>query len=365
MSQRIAVRSAIGAAVIAAASGSLGLLFGPFWGVGGLIVLSLLVAVIVFSIADRVVSTRIEEARNQVILMKGKQFDRMTAHDVPDGDEIDQLNRQLYRTARAMEKEIAELRKVEDYRREFLGNVSHELKTPIFAIQGFAETLRDGALHDPQVNRSFIEKIIRNSERLNSLVRDLGEISRIETGRLKMNMEPFRLSRLVTDVLDGLDLKARSRNIILSGSIEPSLPVVVGDVERLRQVLVNLVENAIKYTNEPGNVEVSVSTQEDGSVRVSVRDNGVGIAKQDLPRLTERFYRVERSRSRDAGGTGLGLSIVKHILAAHGTSLSVVSEPGKGSDFSFAFPPESVRGGSTYVRADVLKPAEIPRAVQR
>jgi two-component system, OmpR family, phosphate regulon sensor histidine kinase PhoR len=360
MSQRIAVRSAIGAAIVAAAAGSLGLLFGLFWGLGGVVVLSILIAIVVFMISDRVISVRIEEATEQVIVMRHKQFDRLKPHGVPHGDEIEHLNWQLYRTGQAMEKEIAELRKVEDYRREFLGNVSHELKTPIFAIQGFAETLRDGALDDPSVNRNFIEKIIRNSERLNSLVRDLAEISRIETGQLKMNMEPFRMSRLVTDVIDGLDLKARSRNVKLASNIDPSIPVVVGDVERIRQVLINLVENAIKYTNESGNVEISVAMQEGGSVRVSVKDDGVGIAPQDLPRLTERFYRVDRSRSRDAGGTGLGLSIVKHILAAHGMSLSVASKPGEGSDFSFAFPPESVRGGSTYVRADVLR-----QAVQR
>jgi two-component system, OmpR family, phosphate regulon sensor histidine kinase PhoR len=353
--RRIAIRCAAAAAVTAVAAGSLSFLFGLFWGIGGLVVLALLVAVLAFGFADRYITARLEEAIDQIVLIREQKFDRIPARPESRGDEIDQLGWQIHETALAVGKEIAELRKVENYRREFLGNVSHELKTPIFAIHGFAETLRDGALDDTRVNRSFVEKIIRNSDRLNELVRDLAEISRIETGQLKMNMEPFRLPRLCAEVVEGLELKASERQVSLESSVPSSAPIVVGDYDRIRQVLVNLVDNAIKYTNEGGRVELGASMAESGGLRVFVRDDGIGIAPEDLPRLTERFYRVDRSRSRDAGGTGLGLSIVKHILGAHGMTLIIESRPGEGAEFSFLFPAEAVRGGSTYVRSDLFR----------
>jgi two-component system, OmpR family, phosphate regulon sensor histidine kinase PhoR len=353
--KRLAVRSALVIFVCTLASGLLALAFGAFWGVGGIAGFAIVVSLLVFYLVDRTVSERLEASEAEVALIRRKQFEHLEHRGLPHGDEIDHLNWQICRTGMAMEKEIAELRKVEDYRREFLGNVSHELKTPIFAIQGFAETLRDGALEDERVNRSFLDKILRNSDRLNTLVRDLAEISRIETGELKMNMEPFRMQRLCGEVADGLEHRAAERQVVLRNLADSDAPVVVGDVERIRQVLVNLVDNAIKYSNDGGRVELSLNVTDDGGLRVAVKDDGIGIAPQDVPRLTERFYRVDRSRSREAGGTGLGLSIVKHILAAHGMSLAVKSTPGDGAEFSFTFPPESVRGGSTYVRADVLR----------
>jgi len=251
------------------------------------------------------------------------------------------LIRQVYRTGRALQEEIDELRKLENYRREYLGNVSHELKTPIFAIQGFAETLLDGAIDDDEVNRRFLERIIRHSQRLTNLTNDLTEISRIESGELKMTMKPWELGLLAGEVIESLDVEAGRNEIQLRKRIPDDLPRVIADRERIRQVLSNLITNGIKYNNAGGFVEIRAIRLPSGLVKTSVIDSGIGIERDQVPRLTERFYRVDKSRSRTKGGTGLGLAIVKHILEAHSQRLTIESLPGEGSTFSFFLPLES------------------------
>lgn len=281
-------------------------------------------------------SARLELARSILKNIRKYDFETLDLAQVERGDELNDIIRQVYRTGRVLEREFSELKKMETYRRDFLGNISHELKTPIFSIRGFAETLKDGAMEDAAVNHSFVEKIIRNADRLSNLARDLSEIARLETGQLEMEKSAFNMKRLINDVVDSVEPQARERSITVKTSFESKLPPVYGDPSQIRQVVVNLVDNAIKYSNEGGNVSIRLrSKRRRDFVEFSVRDQGVGVAKEDLARLTERFFRVDKSRSRSAGGTGLGLSIVKHILAAHGQELSVSSALGKGSTFSF------------------------------
>ncbi len=316
-----------------------------FWVGAGL---TLGVGVAGYGAAYRLLAARIELARSTLKQIRKHQFENLEAAHLPRGDELNALIWQVYRTGLALEKEIRGLRKMENYRREYLGNVSHELKTPIFAIQGFAETLLGGGLDDERFRRSFVEKILRNAGRLNNLAQDLSEIARIETGELKMTMEPFDLRQLVHEVAESLELAAGAKEVRLRHRLADGLPAVVGDRERIRQVLVNLVDNAIKYNNPGGHVDVAARRLGGGDVKIEVSDDGIGLAPQDIHRVTERFYRVDKSRSRYQGGTGLGLAIVKHILAAHERKLLIESTLGQGSTFAFTLP--AAPGGAPAVR---------------
>lgn len=283
------------------------------------------------------IAGRLEEARQTLEAIRSHQF-TVGSEVRRERDELDTLRAEVHRTGAAVEREFREMKRMENYRREFIGNVSHELKTPIFAVQGFAETLLDGALEDEKVRRSFVEKILRNAGRLSNMSRDLSEISRIETGDVRLNPDAFSLGRLVREVAEALELQAREQEVTLHFTAPDWLPPAYADRESIRQVLINLVDNAIKYNNRGGRVELSARKLDDHFVRVSVVDNGIGIDAEDLPRVTERFFRVDKSRSRSQGGTGLGLAIVKHLLAANGSQLMMLSTPGKGSTFSFSLP---------------------------
>lgn len=238
----------------------------------------------------------------------------------------------------ANEQEIAKLKKLEAFRREFIGDVSHELKTPIFTIEGFLETLLDGALEDPKVNRKFLQKALKNSERLSNLVQDILVINQIESGELEMNLEKFRIHDLLQELVEALEHKftKHGRNIryeIVANGNESSL--VLADKERIEQVLRNLIDNAVKYGDPQGLVRLTLESRGPEKIEVQVKDNGPGISQEHLPRLFERFYRVDKSRSREKGGTGLGLAICKHFIEAHRERIWVQSEPGKGATFMF------------------------------
>jgi two-component system phosphate regulon sensor histidine kinase PhoR len=228
-------------------------------------------------------------------------------------------------------------RKLELMRTEFVANVTHELRTPLTSIRGFAETLLEGALEDPETARHFVTIIKRESDQLGNLIEDLLDLSRIESGKWKMHKEPVRLRTLATETVGRLASKANDLGVDLRIEIPEALPPVPGDPARLAQVLLNLVDNALKYTHAGGSV--TVSTEDAGPfVSVRIADTGTGIPKADLPRIFERFYRVDKARSRATGGTGLGLSIVKHIVDAHGGTISVVSDVGQGAVFTFTLP---------------------------
>ncbi|MCC7302238.1 MAG: sensor histidine kinase [Bacteroidia bacterium] len=245
------------------------------------------------------------------------------------------LRKQFDELSEARRSEVEQLKKLENYRKEFLGNVSHELKTPIFNIQGYILTLLEGGLEDPKVNQDYLRRAEKSVDRMISIVEDLQAISQLETGEMELEYEQFDIIPLIRDVLDAQELKARSKRITLTFRESDSKSVwVVADKFRIRQVIVNLVVNSVKYGKENG--ETRLRVYDAGNiVHVEVSDNGIGIAKEHLPRLFERFYRVDKSRSREMGGTGLGLSIVKHIIEAHGQTIQVMSTEGAGSVFTF------------------------------
>ena len=249
-------------------------------------------------------------------------------------DEFGKLAETLNNMVDKLGEDIEKLKKLERVRSEFLGNVSHELRTPIFAIQGMLETLLSGALDDKEVNRTFVQRALHNTQRLNALLGDLIEISRIESGEMKLSFRYFSVNEFLDQLMSELQPLAQQKRITLSLDAPASTVDVLGDKERLKQAMVNLIDNAIKYTNPQGLVNVSC-VQTNNTVRISVRDTGVGISVEHLLRIFERFYRVDKERSREGGGTGLGLAIVKHIIEAHGSKVDVQSEIGRGSVFSF------------------------------
>lgn len=248
---------------------------------------------------------------------------------------LQNVEQEVLHWAERRNKEVEELRKLESYRREFLGNVSHELKTPLFNIQGYLETLLDGGLEDREVNRYYVEKALKNVDRLSAIVRDLEMIASLESGSLQLELEKFEICSLVDEVLESLDMKAKEMGITLRKKAGCNGPFyVIADKEKIRQVLVNLLDNSIKYGRNNGETVVGCYDM-DTLVLVEVSDNGIGIPQEHLPRIFERFYRVDKSRSREKGGTGLGLAIVKHIIEAHNQTIHVRSSVGVGTTFGF------------------------------
>ena len=236
------------------------------------------------------------------------------------------------------QREIKKLKDLEAYRREFLGEVSHELKTPIFAVQGFIHTLMDGAVDDERVRMKFLKKAMKNADRLSSLVEDLLIITQAESGEMELRIRAFSIYELVLDVMDSLEYKftRKKRNIsceIRTNGNEETM--VLADRERIHQVIANLVDNAIKYGSASGLVIIELK-QDAEKLHVSVHDDGPGIDEEHLDKIFRRFYRVDKSRSRDKGGTGLGLAICKHLLKMHGEQISVRSTLGQGTTFSFS-----------------------------
>lgn len=237
--------------------------------------------------------------------------------------------------ARIQVQEIERLKDLERYRKEFVGNVSHELKTPIFNIQGYILTLLEGGIDDPKINKLYLQRTENSINRMISIVEDLESITKLESGELKLRMEKFDIVKLVDEVFEMEQMKAGEQKISLEYSIRPDRPVYVhADKKRMNEVLNNLINNAIKYGKKRGFVRVGFYDM-DEHVMVEVADNGIGMEKKDLLRVFERFFRVDKSRSREQGGTGLGLSIVKHIIEAHNQTINVKSKPDEGTTFTF------------------------------
>lgn len=252
-----------------------------------------------------------------------------------NADIIGNVSKEVAEWEKNRTDEIAELKKMEVFRKEFLGNVSHELKTPIFSIQGYLHTLLEGGIDDPEVNVNYLNKAAAAVERLCLIVDDLEAISKLESGEMVLDQRTFDIRDLVNEVIDSLELRAKESKIRLAlkeGSDKQYF--VYADKERIRQVLVNLIVNSIKYGKESGSTVIGFYDM-DEHILVEVTDNGIGIDPVHLPRLFERFYRVDKSRSREQGGTGLGLSIVKHILEAHKQGIKVRSTYGIGTTFTF------------------------------
>ena len=243
--------------------------------------------------------------------------------------------------------DVTALRRLEQVRTEFVANVSHELRTPLTAIQGYLETLLGGALEERENARRFLEIAFRHTERLGRLLNDLTDLSNIELNKVKLAREPVVLEEIIDSVLAIMQPKAEARHVTLTAEVARDLPIAYADHDRLAQVLINLVDNAVKYTPTDGRVTVRASASVGGGVLVvDVADTGIGIPAADLPRITERFYRVDKARSRDLGGTGLGLAIVKHLVIAHGGELTIESTAGRGTTIRFTLPTSAPPGFS-------------------
>ncbi|MCS7074812.1 MAG: cell wall metabolism sensor histidine kinase WalK [Bacteroidia bacterium] len=259
----------------------------------------------------------------------------------PDFEElIPTLYKVVLDITRQNRQEIEKLQEIEVFRRAFIGDISHELRTPIFAIQGFLETLLDGALENPTVNKKFLKRALSNADRLMNLVQDLLTLTQLEAGEMEMKLEPFKIHHLALEVIDLLDYKLtkKGRNMTISYSAnQQEDTLVLADRERIKQVLINLIENAIKYGKPDGYIKVCLH-RHNGTIWVRVEDNGIGISQEDLPNIFDRFYRADKSRSREGGGTGLGLSIVKRLLEAHQQEIRVSSELSVGTVFEFSLP---------------------------
>jgi two-component system, OmpR family, phosphate regulon sensor histidine kinase PhoR len=301
----------------------------------------LLLATVAFGAAYLVVMVALERFINARIrllfrMVHDLKTDKGGSAPVVDmsTDVLGQVQATVEDWAQEKRTEITELREREQFRREFIGNLSHELKTPIFNIQGYILTLLEGGLEDPKVNRDFLERAARGTDRLTKIVEDMDLIAKLESGVMEMTLEPTDLSDLVNDELADASRHAKEKGIILRSEITEPL-MVQCDPGRMAQLFMNLLNNAINYGRPGGSVVVRAFTVEGGQVLVEVSDNGIGIAPEHLPRLFERFYRVGKSRARNEGGSGLGLAIVKHIIDAHGQSITVRSTEGEGTVFAF------------------------------
>lgn len=250
--------------------------------------------------------------------------------------DMETLKNEVERFAEDKKLEIDALKIRESYRKEFLGNVSHELKTPLFTVQGYLHTLQDGARKDKTLLKKYLGRTIKGVDRLLYIVKDLDMITKLESGDLNLEIEEFKVSELIENVFELLEMKAAKKNITLLYDFNMYDEVMVSaDKERMQQVLTNLLVNSIKYGEKDGTTEITLEDFINNKILVRVTDNGEGISQDNIPRLFERFYRVDKSGSRKEGGSGLGLSIVKHILEAHGEKIYVESELGVGSEFSF------------------------------
>ncbi|MDO5978427.1 sensor histidine kinase [Flavivirga spongiicola] len=300
-------------------------------------ILALSVSVYVFSFlviqisVERFIYKRVKKIYDDLTLLESANLNKG-----PITTDMRTLTQEIDKFARDKKLEIETLKVREKYRKEFLGNVSHELKTPLFTVQGYILTLLDGAMNDEKIREKYLERASKGIERLGYIIKDLDMITKLEVGDLSLNIETFDIVELIENVFEMLEMKASKRRITLTFDTEYNrLVLVKADKERIQQVLANLIVNSLKYGREKGTTEVSIENLIKNKVIVRVTDNGEGIEKKHLPRLFERFYRVDKSGSRKEGGSGLGLSIVKHIIEAHDEKIYVESEFGVGSEFSF------------------------------
>ncbi len=292
-------------------------------------------AILIFFVLDYVVFKEVNQLHDDIKKIKNKSL-KITSKNqlVQKQNPIELLKKELSTYMTSTEDEVKELKKAAKYRQEFLADVSHELKTPIFAAQGFVHTLLDNPDEEEEIRTKFLEKAAKSLDGLDELVKDLLTVSQIETGAIKIEKKPIDLQPIILEIFDQLEVKAKLKKVRFK-LIGLEGPIVVkADYQRISQVLTNLVDNAIKYGNEEGKVTIEI-TEKNKTFQIEVKDNGPGIPAEHLPRLFERFYRVDKSRTKLSGGSGLGLSIVKHIVQAHGSKIAVQSKIDRGTVFSF------------------------------
>ncbi len=280
---------------------------------------------------ERFMYRRVKKIYDDLTLLESTNLTRG-----PINTDMGTLTQEIDKFARDKKLEIETLRVREQYRKEFFGNVSHELKTPLFTVQGYILTLLDGAMDDTKIRQKYLERASKGVERLVYIVNDLDMITKLEIGDLSLNIESIDIVKMIKSVFEMFEMRAYEKNITLTFDTDYVKPIMVNaDKERIQQVISNLIVNSIKYGREKGTTEVSIENLIKNKVIVRITDNGIGIRKTHIPRLFERFYRVDNSGSRNEGGSGLGLSIVKHIIEAHDEKIYIESEFGVGSEFSF------------------------------
>jgi len=304
-----------------------------------LVLISLLIFFFTFFIirltVEKFIYQKIRVIYKTIYNLKRSKAEKLDKKDV-EMTSIENVNREVMEWSEKKKLEIEELKKAEVYRREFIGNIYHELKNPIFNIQGYVLTLLDGGLEDPAINRDYLLRTEKNINRMIAIVEDLETISKLETAQVSMNMSRFDIVEITREVFDSLEMKIRKKRKDFHFSINTEKPVfVVADKKWIRQVLVNLVDNSIKYGRLKGGKTKVGFFDMDENILIEVTDNGSGIDEEDVPRIFERFFRTNSGRGRDKTGTGLGLAIVKHIIEAHDQTVNVRSRPDVGTTFAF------------------------------
>ncbi len=304
-------------------------------GIGPVLICVLVLFVISFTIiqyrAEHFIYRRLKKIYEDVSILDVNDLRRESVTT-----DIDKLSKRMQTYVEGKGLEIKSLTERDSFRRDFLGNVAHELKTPLFTVQGYILTLLEGAMDDKNIRLKYLERANKGVERLVAVTKDLDMIAKLETDGLKLNMEVFNVLEIIQNVFDLVEMKAKKRNIILKFDRIYDFPVfVVGDIEKIEQVLINLLVNSVKYGKPNGTTIVAVDDYNSKKFLIRVIDNGEGIKPLHVPRLFERFYRADQSRSREQGGSGLGLSIVKHIVEAHNQTIFLKSVFSKGSEFSF------------------------------
>jgi two-component system phosphate regulon sensor histidine kinase PhoR len=299
---------------------------------------SILLIVYLFShyVIDEFINRKIKLIYKFIYQTKASKREEFYQNKVLPKKNLEEVGEEVLQWADQRKAEMEVLEKNEAFRKEFLQNLAHEFKTPVFAVQGYLETLISGAMDNPEVSKKFLNNAYHNTERLINLISDLDEITKLESGKQQLHLQYFIIQDLVNEVFDALMIKTQTKNIkctIKKGCEQPI--TVYADKEKIRQVIINFVDNAIKYGNQDGHVEASIYKTDNQNVLFEISDDGIGIAEEHLPRIFERFYRTDYGRSRNIGGTGLGLAICKHIIEAHGQLIHVRSTPGVGTTFGF------------------------------
>ncbi len=299
------------------------------------VVLSVIVYLVTYALFKKFILEKIKGIYKNIVSHKSQELLDIDIQNTWADDPVKSAGSKVANWSEKQKTEIATLKKQEQFRREFLGNVAHELKTPLFNMQGYILTLLDGGLEDENINMDYLKRAATNADRMISIIEDLDEISRLDSGEIALHKGNFGIVELVSEVFHSLEIQAKKRAMDLKFDKEKSKEIFVfADKDKIRQVLVNLISNALKYGIQGGWVKVQFTDMED-AVMVEIEDNGIGIEEKHLPRLFERFYRVDESRSRELGGSGLGLAIVKHIVEAHQQKIGVRSSVKSGSVFHF------------------------------
>jgi len=306
------------------------------WGAGSFIIILGGSYLLIAFVLERFIYRKIKLIYKQIYQTKATKREEMYYKHILPQKSIDEVREDVEKWAAENKKEMELLQQNEKFRREFLQNLSHEFKTPVFAIQGYVESLLSGGMHNPETNKRFLEKAGKNVERLYNLIQDLDEISKLERGELVLTKTNFVIQDLVKEAFESLSIKAEPQQISFSIKKGCEAPLTVfADMEKIRQVVSNLVENSVKYGKHGGNIVASMYKVDENHILIELSDDGIGIPERHLQRIFERFYRTEEGRSRDVTGSGLGLAICKHIIEAHGQTIHVRSTEGVGTTVGF------------------------------